>query len=484
MINSYRYRSGDNFVSSSGEDIQIVGNYSNIPTHFSSTSQIKTAGTNYTDVVFELKPNYEYIAPSEILLEKTLNLSEFYDVTYSDVDHVNPYTPNMNPDLALSRVIDTLAEVADSPNNGSLWVPISSDASLSYTTKDDKASKLKSSLPSWLGFNNVSFTSYYETNEVNVPQNRYTDKISIANQRMKDKNLATIKTVYLSPIFHQFQLSGEINVTDLTNIDTIENKINNKLYEFLDENNDFGTSLYASNLIEIIESFPEVINANVKLEPYNTKEALTGEGGRYFKLDDFLTKINHPIYSVIPRDYDKNTFKDIVIDALTVFISKYELKTVNIGDNNIIPVGNVNDDFIDISRYPSLKTTKQDGVDRKHMFVFEASSLAKGVTERTFLNELCKTIINKTEEAEILTVNRYLLTRHKLFFMLLADIHNDFRPIIEHNMLNSNGDIDAEYSKEKLYKDGQFVKDHLRGGYSLSNEIVQVYVTANVKYKG
>jgi hypothetical protein len=485
MINSYRFRSGDNFISGdTDENVRLIGNYSNLPTHFSNKSTIKSAGTNYTDITFELEPDYKYIEPQEFLLADNLDLSDIYAVNYSDVDYIDPYAYNKEADSALARIISTLTDTAANTNSSKIWVPIPSEESLAYKQLGDTSSGLVDSIPSWLGFDNVSFTSYYETNEVNVPQNRYTDKISIANQRMKDKNLATVKTVYLSPIFHQFELAGEINVKHLTNVNTIENKIKNELYKFLDEHNDFGSSLYVSNLIEIIEGFPEVINANVKLQPYNTKSALLGENKKYFDLDKFMSKTDHPIYSVIPRDTDKSKFRDIVIKALTDYISKYELNTVLVDEDKFIPVGNVNDRTSSRDLYPSLKTARQNGVIKQHLFEYEFSSLAKGVTERTFLNELCKTIINETEKEEIMTVNRYLITRHKLFFMLLASIHNDFRPIIENNMLNSNGDIDAEYAAEKLYRDGQFVRDHLRGGYSLSNEIVQVYVNANVKYKG
>ena len=111
------------------------------------------------------------------------------------------------------------------------------------------------------------------------------------------------------------------------------------------------------------------------------------------------------------------------------------------------------------------------------------SALAAGITERTFLNELIKNIINRLEDAEIISIDQILITRHKSFFILLAELHNDFAPIIKYNMLNSYGDISVEYKDDVVFLDGTVNKVVNRGGYSLNNEVVQMYMNTSILYK-
>jgi len=180
------------------------------------------------------------------------------------------------------------------------------------------------------------------------------------------------------------------------------------------------------------------------------------------------------------------------MNALYAYIDKYQLNMLPTNTPvGPIPYDNVIQNKSEKTLYNKQVTSyKQSGnkfnevkdIDN-HFFEWTRSALSANITERTFLNELCKPIIDGCHNSNIIDVNETDITTNKLFFMLLADIHNDFRPIIGYNMLNTHGDIAVEYGSDVIWKDGSLVKPVYRGGYSLNNEIVQVIIDTDFVYR-
>jgi len=280
---------------------------------------------------------------------------------------------------------------------------------------------------------------------------------------LKPRSMVTEQPIYVSPVIHDFALVGKINIKNLINRTEIEKEIKTKVYNFLSERNDFGKSLYLSNIIEIIESFDEVINVNVKLEPLETVELYKGQTQH---LDQQrLANLNHYIYTYLEAG-DANYARSYIFDSIYQYLNKYELmNNSQIGDK-------------------VLEITDSIIYGDSHKLYDLSQKISAGFTERSFMYELVAPMIEKLKDINTLNSSPRAgapITRTPEFFMLLSDIHNDFKEIIKYNMLTKNGDIANEYYEE--LRDGVMVKIRDRGGYTLNNEIIRIKFNALVGYK-
>jgi len=280
----------------------------------------------------------------------------------------------------------------------------------------------------------------------------------------------------------------------LAHKDSIELSIKNSIYEWLDVNNDFGKPIYKSNIIEIIEAHPEVVNTNIVLLPYNSTPKPLGQK-YYFDITSFTSNtFGHYVYTALPNDVQKAKFQTIVMKHINAYVENHQLNmvpsTTVIGP---IPYKNsienssqwtIYNNQIDTWELNANGSRVKTNDTNSHYFEWTLSALSANVTERTFLNELVGNIISDCRTFGIVDISELDFTNNKLFFMLLAEIHNDFRPIIGYNMLNTYGDIAVEYGKNVLYKDGSLERPVYRGGYSLNNEIVQMYIETQIEYRG
>jgi hypothetical protein len=94
-----------------------------------------------------------------------------------------------------------------------------------------------------------------------------TSNITTVVNKLDNRSELTVKNVYISPIIQEFELQGEIYVQKLSDITTTKIKINNAIYEYLNEYADFDKPVYLSNIIDIIENFPEIVYTDLQLVP-------------------------------------------------------------------------------------------------------------------------------------------------------------------------------------------------------------------------
>lgn len=80
----------------------------------------------------------------------------------------------------------------------------------------------------------------------------------------------TVKNIYISPMIQDFDLAGTIYLNPLTDRIQVQKKINNAVYSYLSEITDFNTPIYLSNVIDLIEAYPEVNHADVYFSPKST----------------------------------------------------------------------------------------------------------------------------------------------------------------------------------------------------------------------
>lgn len=85
--------------------------------------------------------------------------------------------------------------------------------------------------------------------------------------KLYTRSQLTVKNVYIAPIVHDFEIKGNIYLNPLVNKLDVYKRITNELYTFLSDNADFNVPVYKSNIIDIIQNYPEVSHANVYLSP-------------------------------------------------------------------------------------------------------------------------------------------------------------------------------------------------------------------------
>lgn len=99
----------------------------------------------------------------------------------------------------------------------------------------------------------------------NYESNVTLEDVGLVYSKLKSRSQVTTKNVYISPIIKDLKISGYIYLNSLADRVKTDVKIKNAVYAYLDTNADFDVPVYISNLIELIESFPEVHHADIKL---------------------------------------------------------------------------------------------------------------------------------------------------------------------------------------------------------------------------
>lgn len=92
-------------------------------------------------------------------------------------------------------------------------------------------------------------------------------KLGIVYDKLKSRSQVTVRNVYVSPIIQEYDLDGKIFINSLVNADDVKTKIQNAIYQYLDNNANYNVAIRLSNLVDIIETFEGVLYCNVKLIP-------------------------------------------------------------------------------------------------------------------------------------------------------------------------------------------------------------------------
>lgn len=100
----------------------------------------------------------------------------------------------------------------------------------------------------------------------NYETNIELEDVGIVYSKLKNRSQVTVKNVYIKPIIKDLKIGGHVYLNALADRIKTDTKIRDVVYAYLDENADFDVPVYVSNLIELIESFPEVHHADIRLE--------------------------------------------------------------------------------------------------------------------------------------------------------------------------------------------------------------------------
>lgn len=292
-----------------------------------------------------------------------------------------------------------------------------------------------------LGLDKNSVKVNYTSNDSVISDNLYS-----LITKINKKSQLTVRNVYVSPIIQKFNLTGNIYVKQLADKEDLHRQIKNAIYKWLDVNADFDTSIYLSNIIEIIEQFPSVLNTDIKLEPY------VPYNSTYFFNPSYDSRFEKAIYA------DEKT---TIYWAFQRNIARY-LQLAGIVNTDTTTITNV---------WENLSSFKTKIYENTNPFL-------RNITERSFFTNLVKGIYN---DLPVTNLNGTPFRDSLDFTDVISDIHKDLIYIIRYNMLDSNGNIAPEYKKELI--NGAEKSTWYKGGASLKNEIVKININTNCLYK-
>lgn len=321
-------------------------------------------------------------------------------------------------------------------------------------------------------------------NDYGFISGRITDLVKDLDTRSQ----VSVKSVYVSPILHRFDLVGDIYIKSLFDRDQTKNEIKNSLYEWFDLNADFNTPIFISNIINLIEDHPAVLNANVRLVPTDItsgiiKDISTGlvNPNEYF---ENRTRVFAEV-GMVPRNtlIPDISILRIIAEHLGVYLNKstfdkeewyrtfnYDATTVN----NIILNSSVilENKIYDINNHINERTFYLELTKNIYNDLIDKVDLSN--SNDPTVNFLGLTETDKTKQLNTYNMESPLVGSK--FVDVMNEIHKDLSYIIMANMLDSYGNINAEYNDAGVY---------VRGGYSLESEIVQINIqdSLNINYR-
>lgn len=203
---------------------------------------------------------------------------------------------------------------------------------------------------------------------VSLTNNLSQNIISVVD-KLNKRSQVTVRHVYISPIIHRCLISNISNTSNIVirslyDLNTERNNIENAIYKWANTNINFNTEIYLSNIIELIEQFPSVVYANIKLEadyptPVSTSAFyITGDnkwvnngfgniGHRIITYDDIDNLINNnliPITSTITQRIFFNNFANALYNKLKSRGENYATFVDTINFNNLI--SDINKDWL------------------------------------------------------------------------------------------------------------------------------------------
>jgi len=171
----------------------------------------------------------------------------------------------------------------------------------------------------------------------NYESNVTLEDVGLVYSKLKSRSQVTTKNVYIAPIIKDLKIGGYIYLNALADRVKTDTKIKNAVYAYLDENADFDIPVYVSNLIELIESLPEVHHADIKLVSNDEfyQDAATHNISSSATFDDMGSYDADPvgkIYREVSNDRSISSpyyisSQDIYTSSLSSYLSAYSENT-------------------------------------------------------------------------------------------------------------------------------------------------------------
>lgn len=270
----------------------------------------------------------------------------------------------------------------------------------------------------------VSYDFKYQDLTGNAISTGIVDTVNTLNE----KSQITVKNIYVTPNLHDFNLEGTVKLNKLVDSTEYERTINNAIYVWLDDNNDFDLSVNISDIYKIIRAYDGVVYSNIKF---------TGD------------------VPALPYDED-----GVVLPSFWMGTDDYRVQgefapfatvitnSINSTLNSIIGGSEVTSDSIKAPTYAGS-------------LAYYTNSVTKypGFDEKFFYTKMVRDIITAIQTSGNTNATAFINSTN--FDSIIGSIHSDFIKIIRQNMIDSDGNISK---------------------YSLPNEIVKITSKLNYEY--
>jgi uncharacterized phage protein gp47/JayE len=376
---------------------------------------------------------------------KTGYASNFYDTKEVVIDLNGVTTVSMIGDRLQSQLS---AMVDDRPNNNNLGLAAFPGINVWYVGNEISGNFYLSGLSTDICYiNNLTDVStnknflnqcgllkpFAEYKFLYTANNRYISKgikdvIDLVDARCQ----VTVRNVYVTPIIQTFNIVGTVYLNQLEDKTELATKIHNDIYKYADVYLDFNTPLYKSKIMEIIQSYPNVIGVNINFEP--SLDALPiGKNNYWIPYED----------ARIDNDINKNNIYSVILNALSDYlsVSEYNYSARDVWNNT--------------SFYQNLFS--------------QSLSYYNNVTERTFYQNFVKVVYNNLKDLGI----NFRDTDN--FREVMADIRKDLLWLIKYNMMDSQGNIGIQENNTS--------NNRIRGGFSIGSEIIKLNSKIVYQYK-
>lgn len=323
----------------------------------------------------------------------------------------------------------------------------------STASNDDKISTFIEGTGYDLGGNTFVEQNYFDifikNNMVDFLNNIETSTapgVSIVNNKIKKRSQITVRNAYVSPLLQQFNLTGDVFIKNLVSVNEIERKVNNAIYEFLDEKSDFAQPLYLSNIIELIESFPEVINTTPTFTP------ISGTGTPLYstlELDQDITGYGAPEKQIIVSQFS-DSFQNFMPTYGYDGTENFDKDFMTSGSNTAYDIKVWEKNYLNNPPYGDATGNLPNTELKGHIRV-------ANISERTFYEKFVKHFYNGIQG----TVAESFAKSND-FKSLVSRANQEMKFMIRSSMKDQSGNI---------------------VNYSFQHEIAQVISNLNFKYR-
>jgi hypothetical protein len=269
-------------------------------------------------------------------------------------------------------------------------------------------------------------------------------------KQFDNKSQITVKNYYITPLAQRFELTGNVYLKGFSNAATVKTDMENSIYSYLNNNTQYGSSIYLSNLVDLIQSNANVVKSDVQVTPIGSDIVFTGqndisESGDYTvdQVAAIYSAIQPLVGAYIDSGYVANG--NVAIDALSWFsdvrnsqdTSAYTLtvdtKTIESSGN---PMGlGIYRDFGPWDQ--SFGTPyAPDAIG----FGYSDKKQLDHITERSFYYDLMKKIYDATG-GYISATTGVAYNQSSDFIAFMKKLNGWFKIGIRNGMLDTNGNI-------------------------------------------
>lgn len=293
--------------------------------------------------------------------------------------------------------------------------------------------------------------------------------ISLMYDRIEKRAQSTVRPIYISPIVQKFKLKGRVSIGKLEDRVNVRKKVNNNIYEWLNDNADFAVNIQKSNISQLIDVEPEVVNSNIYFEPVRPTRLITTfqndvdfvEGTTSMSTgtsSDVLTAFSSSIYDYLTSAGFANV-KSTQSLATSALLSIYDVPEVS-GATLVTSASTLPTSASSVLGIWNSPYT--DGTFPDYWYEYKAHARVGYISEFSFYNILMKDIYDKLVVNGAKTSSDQAWGDSQYFKNIMYKMHNDILPIIRTLMLDEEGNIknyslDGEISQVQIDLSYQFV---------------------------